>query len=118
GAVCVVFAVKPRFNIPHDWGKDPGKPSSFLFFRQIVKVTPKAWADAFADKTRTVEDLQRDYIKNAILETYLIAEKVREKLVYLEPGVDLLTWSTRILFGWVILYVLAVLLVPIQEKTA
>lgn len=114
GAICVVYAVQPRFNVPSDWGKGSGPLGSFLFFKQIIQVTPKTWTQAFSGQTGA--DLKNEYVKNAIFETYLIAEKVRDKLEYLEPGVNLLTWSTRILLGWVILYVFTVIFVQIPEK--
>src|SRR5262245_1118331 len=83
GIILIVYAVRPRFIVPAAWEQGAGDPASFLFFRQIIQIKPGAWAKAFSGKN--VDILKREYIKNSILETYLIAEKIREKLVYLEP---------------------------------
>jgi hypothetical protein len=114
GAICVVYAVKPRFNVPTDWGKETGKPSSFLFFRQIILLEPAAWAKAFS--SRTSFELQTEYIRNSIFESYLIAEKVRNKLAYLEPGMSLLWTSTRILLVWIFVYGIAMIFGPGSPK--
>jgi hypothetical protein len=114
GAIFVVYAVKPRFNVPADWGKETDAPGSFLFFKQIIRSTPEVWAQAFT--SRNAIQLQLEYARNSILETYLIAVKVRDKLAYLEPGIRLLWRSTQILFVWLVVYVIAVIFVPVSRN--
>src|SRR5262249_47944123 len=50
GVILVIYAVKPRFNVPADWVKGTGKPGSFLFFQQIINVKPAEWAKAFSNR--------------------------------------------------------------------
>jgi hypothetical protein len=100
GAALVIHAVKPKFKIPANWGEEPssGRPKSFLFFKQIIAVTPEQWVQAYV--TSDAKALRNEYIKNSVWETYLVADKIRDKLRPLEPGVAILLWSTWILAGW------------------
>jgi hypothetical protein len=102
GVISVLYAVMPRFNIPNDWKNKSGTPASLLFFEKIIEVTPAAWAEAFS--ARPADVVKRDYLNNSVLESYLIAEKIRTKLSRLQPGLRLLWRSTRLFCLWVILY--------------
>jgi hypothetical protein len=115
GAIFVVFAVKPRFNVPADWGRETGKPGSFLFFKQIIRLKPDVWAQAFT--SRSAIELQAEYVRNSILETYLIAVKVRDKLAYLEPGMGLLWRSTQVLLLWIVIYGITIIFSPISQNS-
>lgn len=87
GAVLTLWAVQPRFRIPSVW-RTKSTPASFLFFSKILEVSGKNWANAFTGAS--VDQLESQYVKNSILETYLIAQKIPKKL---RP----LTWGVRFL---------------------
>src|SRR3546814_10076355 len=61
--------------------------------------------------TRRSSDLLR-YLRNYIVESYLVAAKVAEKLRYLQPAQIILSWSIRILLVWLILVAATMALVP------
>jgi hypothetical protein len=106
GTIFVVHALKPRFNIPSFWQKKPNSnsnqddPDSFLFFEQILKVGPEKWAKSFCKKN--TDQLTESYIKCNIAETYLVSEKIRTKLKYLQPGVFILWLAVICLLIWFI----------------
>jgi hypothetical protein len=117
GTVFLVHALKPRFNIPRFWqkkpnsGSDQAEPDSFLFFEQILKVKLTNWKNAFRNKS--ADALKESYTKCNILETYLVAEKIRTKLKFLQPGVFML-WLAVICLGiWLIFCGLLVRFPPI-----
>jgi hypothetical protein len=92
-SVLIIFsAVKPRFNIPKTWaGATADKPSSTLFYKGILDVTAPTWGDTFINLgTDKGADLKAYYTKCYITESYLVAEKVADKLRLLSPGVGLL----------------------------
>ena len=96
GAFLVLTAIRPRFNIP----KENNKPlKSYLFFDPILKAGPIKWADGFTAKL-SQNDLKLEYIKCNILETYLVADKIRQKLKALKPGIELLRLAIMALAGW------------------
>lgn len=107
GAFLVITAVRPKFNIPKGWG-DPGEndlagvkrqhsPPSFLFFEKVLAVRPEDWAKAFQGP---LQDLKLTYIKNYVHESYLVADKIRQKLRYLQPGVRCLQFGVLMLGFW------------------
>jgi hypothetical protein len=104
GTILVVHALKPRFNIPRVWRKEPNSnsnqddPDSFLFFEQILKVGPEKWAKSFCKKNS--DQLEESYIKCNITETYLVSEKIRTKLKYLQPGIFILWLAVICLLIW------------------
>src|SRR3546814_10934247 len=57
-------------------------------------------------------DLQLRYLRNYIVESYLVAAKVAEKLRYLQPAQTILSWSIRILLVWLILVAATMALIP------
>jgi hypothetical protein len=76
---------------------------SFLFYKEIIQVTPENWVRSFLPKETREEirkDLALEYFKNHIVESYLIAAKVADKLRYLMPAQDILSVSIRILLVW------------------
>lgn len=86
----ILSAVKPRFNIPKSWtpGSKADRPTSMLFYKGILDVTAPTWGEAFIGLgTNKGEDLKAYYAKCYIAESYLIAEKVADKLRLLSPGV-------------------------------
>ena len=86
GSCLVLWAVRPRFNIPLKMKKTAPKtsPYSYLFFKGILSASPESWAQSFY---QPASELSEAYVKNCVGETYLIAEKVRDKVKWLEPGV-------------------------------
>lgn len=94
GATLTVLAVKPTFRIPKNWS---GVPGSMLFYEKIVSARGKDWANAFSERSSV--ELDRQYLKNAIFETYLIAQKIRIKLKKLRWGIWLFIVSTVLLVG-------------------
>jgi hypothetical protein len=109
GAIFVIKAVRPRFNIPEGWAgsqradpaayPQPELPPSFLFFEMILKVSPAAWARAFT--MTAADDLKIHYLKNYIHESYLVADKIRAKLKPLQRGTWLLQVGVILLAVWV-----------------
>jgi hypothetical protein len=87
----VLSAVRPRFNVPKTWtvGSKADRPPSMLFYKGILDVTAPTWGEAFIglSKNNKGEDLKAYYAKCYIAESYLVAEKVADKLRLLSPGV-------------------------------
>lgn len=110
GVAIVLHAVRPRFNVPTTWKPEGSRPGSYLFFAKIIEVSPADWASAFVNSRDN--ELLAAYVKNSVLETYLIAEKVALKVKWLTRGVRLLFASTIILAILVSLVVTTLALVP------
>ncbi len=99
GAFLVIKAVRPKFYVPKGWSRGTSStPPSFLFFEKILEVSPKDWAHAF---NINKQELKIQYIKDFIQESYLVAEKIRAKLKYLQPGVRLLQIAVLVLAIWI-----------------
>jgi hypothetical protein len=111
GAFCVISGIFPRLNIPPGWSPirlrnpkptadDPqtGLPSSFLFAPEIVKSSPRGWAQAFVDTNP--EALKSIYVKDHIHETYLVAEQIPHKLGWLWVGMRAIQIANLILVIW------------------
>jgi hypothetical protein len=88
GSIFCLRAIRPRFNTPAQWSKAPkGRvPASFLFFQKILEAGPQDWAASCV--TNSVDNLKREYLKNCILETFLISEKIQKKLRPLQAGIN------------------------------
>ncbi|MGA2253128.1 MAG: hypothetical protein ABSG53_00575 [Thermoguttaceae bacterium] len=115
GAALTLWAVRPRFRIPKVWERTHKMPGSFLFFQEILKVSGSDWASAF---TQTSPDqLQTQYIKNSILETYLIAQKIPKKLRPLKKGLWLFFASTVVLVVLLPMCVVTISFVDIAPAT-
>lgn len=101
GASIVLYAVKPRFNIPKNWKSGSnGSPKSRLFFEKITELDKSAWELSFANTE--VSELKIAYIKDFIRESHLVAEKIRHKMGPLTLGISLLEKSTWLLGVWLI----------------
>ena len=74
GVAIILNGVRPTFNVPTTWKRDGSTPASRLFFEKIAEVSPTDWARCFATATRS--DLMSAYIKDSVLETHLIAQKI------------------------------------------
>jgi hypothetical protein len=103
----VLGAIRPTFNVPATW-KGPGKPglpTSMVFYQGILDVPAAKWGEAF--EQLTAEDgteLKRYYAKCYVAETYLVAEKVADKLEVVSPGIDALRWAMGILLAFFLLF--------------
>jgi hypothetical protein len=109
----ILSAVKPRFNIPKAWtGSTTDRPTSTLFYKGILDVTAPTWGETFISLgTNKGEDLKAYYAKCYIAESYLVAEKVADKLRLLRPGVGLLQAAMWVLLLFFSLYGASVILV-------
>ena len=126
GAVVIFHATRIRFKYPSlipgaaDDGFKPAK--SFLFYKEIIQVTPENWVRSFLSNgtregTREIrKDLALEYFRNHVVESYLIAAKVADKLRYLMPAQDILSVSIRILLIWLFVGAITFALVPEQPK--
>src|SRR5260370_14289539 len=94
GATMTVLAVRPSFRIPKTWD---GAPASLLFYAKIVGATGKEWASAFAQRSSV--EVDRQYLKDAVFESYLIAQKIRIKIRKLRWGIWFFIVSTVLLVG-------------------
>lgn len=126
GALVVFHATRTRFKYadpePPQPGANPRKPGSYLFFPGIIKVTPVDWAKSFlsppaAGSAGTPPDprLPMQYLKNYIVESYLVAAKVADKLRYLQPAQNILAFSVRMLLIWVLLFAVTMTVVPTTQ---
>ena len=123
GAVLMVLgAIKPTFNIPATWKGTghPELPSSMLFYAGILDVPAPRWGEAFEQLTGADgEALKKYYAKCYVAESYLVAEKVADKLRVLSPGIDMLRWAMGILLGFFILFGATIITVePIKSAAA
>jgi hypothetical protein len=113
GALVTFHATRTRFKYPATAtvAKQAGPTKSFLFFREIIGVTPAGWANSFvtvADAggkpAATLRpDLKIEYLKNYVAEAYLVAAKAADKLRYLQPAQSLLAWALRCLLIYIVL---------------
>lgn len=106
GVAVILNAVRPRFNVPTTWKSEGSTPASRLFFEKIAEVSPTDWAKSFT--TTTTSELLSDYIKDSVLESYLVAEKIGTKLKGLKRGFKWLFAST-VMLGFVLPLIVATL---------
>jgi len=114
GVAFVLHGMRPRFNIPKGWRPDGSKPGSHLFFAKIVEVSPADWANAFLNTGK--DEVLSAYVKNSILETYLVAEKIVPKIKWLKRGVMLFQVSTIVLAVLLPVVVATLALVPEPQE--
>jgi Pycsar effector protein len=110
GVACALYAVRPRFNVPGTWKPDGSKPASNLFFEKISEVSPTDWANTFVKVDE--RQLLSTYIKNSVLETYLIAQKIGLKVKWLTLGGELFFWSIVMLIVLLPLVVATLAVIP------
>lgn len=114
GAAFTLLAVRPQFRIPDTTEERTRKiPRSFLFFKQILDVSGEDWGKNF---TVQAPNLKTEYAKNAILETYLIAQKIPRKLRWLKRGINCFLGSTWVLV--VLLPLCAITVVRVEVPAA
>lgn len=130
GALVTFHATRTRFKYPpfETASKQEEDPKSLVFYSALVRVRPRAWANAWV-ATGVAEadhlapalraDLFQRYFQNLVGETYLVAAKTADKLRYLQPAQSLLAISLRCLFVWLILLaVLSVAIPPTKSAAA
>jgi putative hydrolase of the HAD superfamily len=117
GSILCLKAIRPQFNIPSQWGKAPkGRiPASFLFFQKILEAGPENWATSCV--TQTANNLKREYLKNCILETFLISEKIQKKLRPLQAGINQFYFSAFTLLVLLVSSTIALALLPPKEAS-
>lgn len=128
GALVVFHATRIRFKYPNletlSSKCDMERAKSFLFYKEIVQIRPERWADSFLDYIKINNDSSNTlhqrlgllYLRNYIVESYLVAAKTSDKLRYLMPAQDILSWSIRMLLVWLFFYALAVTFVPVRAQ--
>lgn len=124
GALVVFHATRIRFKYPKlttlTLSENTERTKSYLFYSPIIQVLPERWAQSFlkdaavaADGELALNDqLGASYLRNYIIESYLVATKVADKLRYLMPAQDILSWAIRLLLVWLFVFALAVAFVP------
>ncbi|WP_156941339.1 hypothetical protein [Mesorhizobium sp. LNJC405B00] len=100
-------AIRPTFNVPATWnGHDAtGLPPSMIFYNGMLDVSAPKWGEAFetlAGEEGT--DLKRYYAKCYVIEAYLVAEKVAQKLAAINPCVNALRAAMVILMVFFVLF--------------
>lgn len=129
GALVTFHATRTRFKYASDAAiTDESKQAkSMLFYKGIAGTGPTGWADSYvtsktqpgaAGQPDTVtsaairDDLKVMYFRHYVIEAYLVAAKTADKLRYLAPAQALLAWALRLLILFVILFAVAVYVVP------
>jgi hypothetical protein len=121
GALVVFHATRTQFRYPDTEAGAKEKTGSYLFYKSIIEVTPEAWARSFVAEgsdDQIAPDLQLRYLRNYIIETYLVAAKVAEKLRYLQPAQVILSWSIRALLFWLVFIAATIAFVPVKGHTS
>jgi hypothetical protein len=111
GAFCVITGIFPRLSMPVDWSplgpwnskstkrdRQSALPGSFLFAPQIVKSSPREWAQSFV--ANDPHALKCAYVKDHIHEAYLVAEQISYKLGWLWAGMRAIQIANLILVAW------------------
>lgn len=127
-ALVVFHATRIRFKYPKlktlTLDDNAERANSYLFYSAIIQILPERWADSFLNNDKLDKSGQNTlnpelglyYLQNYITESYLVAAKLADKLRYLKPAQDILSWSIRILLVWLFFYALAVTLVPVRAQ--
>ena len=133
GALVIFHATRTKFKYPTahplEQHADRIGKGSYLFYSDIVSMRPAEWAKSFVYSKGFVRDggqresydvtaeLPLRYLKNYVLETYLVACKVADKLRYLQPAQSILSFSIRVLFLWVLLMSSTWIFVPPSKQS-
>jgi hypothetical protein len=127
GALVIFHATKFKFTYPPAEPEQPGRrltrPHSYLFYSSIIEVTPAAWAKSFVTPATNGQvglepdpDISANYLKNYILESYLIAVKVADKLRFLEPGQSILSFAIKVLLFWFLSVGATLVIIPSKDE--
>ena len=98
-----------------------------MFYQLISKAEPAAWAKQIAAWQQAAaaggptDDLGRHlriaYLRDYVVESYLIACKTYDKIRYLIPAQTLMFWATRLFVVWIFVLTAVLVWVP-RDKTA
>lgn len=120
GALVTFHAIRARFRYPKEAAEDVG-PRSLLFYIPISLTQPGQWGKAFlapSDPSKLRPDLKIQYLKNYIVEAYLVAIKVADKVRFLEPAQRLQSWAIRALLAWLVcIAVLFAFVSPLKKES-
>jgi len=123
GALVIFHATRTVFKYPPttDPANGATRPPSVLFYAGIVGVTPGQWAKTFvtedAEQSAWRQGVDDHYLRSYIVESYLVAAKVADKLRYLQPGQQLLQFAIRMLLVFVVALTCVITLVaPVATK--
>lgn len=120
GALVTFHATQTRFRYERETAIKPGAPMSQIFFRGIARADPTEWARSFTqdsgNSTIPANDLTLRYAKNYILESYLVAAKVADKMRYLEAAQAILAFSLKVLLIWLPILAIVLIIHPGDPK--
>ncbi|MBY5324339.1 hypothetical protein HFN11_29190 [Rhizobium leguminosarum] len=119
GALVTFHAIRSRFRYPRSASAE--HPGSLVFWMPISWTQPKSWAQAFVDpdsKSKIAPNLKVKYLRNYVVETYLIGVKVADKVRFLEPAQRLQSSAIKALFFWIIATALVFVFVPPAKKAS
>jgi len=109
GAMVIFHASRTRYRYENRSAIAKDEVNSRLFYMPISKTTPAAWVTRFETYLPTKKRdqvggarLQADYLRDCVLEAYLIACKANDKVRYLRPAQDLLSTSTKLFLTWLV----------------
>ncbi len=117
GALVTFHAIRSRFRYPTTTSAE--HPGSLVFWMPISWTEPKNWARAFIDlndSSKITPDIKVKYLKNYIVETYLVGVKVADKVRVLEPAQRLQSWAIKALILWIAVTALVFAFVPPAKK--
>lgn len=132
GAMVVFHANRTRFryavgSTPFRMSSPGQMPRSRLFYQQISKAQPAEWAKQIHDWQQAAAPsaptdevgraLRIAYLRDYVIESYLVACKTYDKIRYLMPAQTLMFWATRLFVIWILVLAALVVWVP-RDKTA
>lgn len=109
GTIFILYAIKPRFNIPENWneGPKPTFPKSIFFYKQIAAMDRSTWVNFLLDNS--TDKMLDKAISDLSSETHLIAEKIEKKVKWSARGFHLYLASVGfMLFMAVTMVILAI----------
>lgn len=115
GALVTFHAIRSRFRYPTKTRAE--EPGSLVFWMPISWTEPKNWAHAFIDTDcKITPDIKVKYLRNYIVETYLVAVKVADKVRVLEPAQRLQSSAIKALILWIVVTAPVFAFVPPAKK--
>jgi len=119
GVLVTFHAIRARFKYTAK-GND-NHPRSYLFYSQMIVGSPERWVESFTEKTKdgeaSLKNLYWAYVKNYILESYLVASKAADKLRFLSAAQSMQAWSIKMLMLFFLTAALAAAFTKPFEQT-
>lgn len=123
GAMVIFHASRTRYRWESTKSAKADKAvRSRLFHMQISKTRAESWADAVGGylpktaKVKPAKQIAADYLRDSVMEAYLVACKTNDKVRYLRPAQDWLSLSTKFFLGFLVFAVASLALVSKVEK--